>query len=1004
MLFREKFLFLSCQTSLLLIFDDPSSHLGGAFMKRVPRILVASIGIVLAAATGAFPQLNSLETKNLRLITYDRSHSYVVPHLARCFENSFRFHGRLFNYAPTEEVTLLLQDFGDYGNGGATAVPFNLISVGISPFHYAYETSPANERMNALMNHEMVHIVALDRASKSDRFFQALFSGKVVPTRENPISMLYSYLTTPRRYSPRWYHEGIASFLETWMDGGIGRALGAYDEMVFRTMVRDGAYIYDYVGLESEGTTIDFQAKANSYLYGTRFMTYVAYQYGPERLIQWVSRTDESQRFFASQFGHLFGRSLEQGWSEWISFEHQWQKTNLDSIRINPVTQHRVLSQQTLGSVSRAFYDNERKRIYAAINYPGQVPHIAAIDVVDGTVEHICDVKGGALYYVSSLAYDPSSRILFYTTDNNKWRDLNMVNVITGETTLLIQDARTGDLAFNAADKSLWGVRHFIGFSTVVRIPPPYTDWNHVYTLPYGKDLFDIDISPDGKILTGALAEISGNQKLIRMEVQKLLKGDHSSEMIVDFESNSPANFVFSHDGKYSLGTSYYSGVSNVFRYDHETQAIQALTNAETGYFRPIPVSDDSLIAFNYTGTGFVPVMLANRVQEPVSAINFLGQAVVEKFPVVTEWKLDPPLESSINIDSMTTYAGEYSPSSHIKITSLYPMVEGYKNVASYGMRMSASDPILINEIDWSVSYSPNSGLETQERLHSRLSLHSWRWRFLATYNGADFYDLFGPTKTSRKGYSAGVQYREFLVFDEPKTMDYVIGGTAYWSLERLPDFQNVSTSFDKFLTFSGRLNYQYFLRSIGAVEEETGYRWQIISHNNYVNGVLFPRLLSTLDYGFLLPISHSSLWLRSSAGYSFGNRYSPFANFYFGGFGNNWIDYLDSKRFREYYSFPGVELNRIGGTKYAKLMVEWTLPPLRFRRFGTQSFYMNWMHLSLFSSMLSTNSLATSTNFGGQLDCKLVIFSTQESTLSFGYAIASASTNEFMISLKLLK
>ncbi|MBI4427644.1 MAG: hypothetical protein HY562_00830 [Ignavibacteriales bacterium] len=985
-------------------------------MERVRSIFVALICGVFAHTETLFSQLSSLETKNLRLISYDRSHAYVVPHLARCFENAFRFHSRLFNFTPTEEVTLLLQDFGDYGNGGATAVPFNLISVGISPFHYAYETSPANERMNALMNHELVHIVALDRSSDSDRMFQSLFSGKVVPTRENPISMLYSYLTTPRRYSPRWYHEGIASFLETWMDGGIGRALGAYDEMVFRTMVRDGAYIYDYVGLESEGTTIDFQAKANSYLYGTRFMTYVAYQYGPERLIEWVSRTDESRRFFASQFEQLFGRSLEQGWSDWISFEHQWQKANLESIRTNPVTPHRTLSPQTLGSVSRAFYDKKVRKIYAAINYPGQVAHIAAINIDHGSVEQICDVKGGALYYVSSLAYDSSAQVLFYTTDNNKWRDLNMVDVKTGESKLLIQDARTGDLAFNSADKSLWGVRHFIGFSTLVRIPPPYTDWNQVYTLPYGKDFFDIDISPNGKTLTGALAEVSGNQKLIRMDVEKLLKGDQSSETIFDFESNSPATFVFSPDGRYSFGTSYYSGVSNVFRYDFEKNSMVALTNCETGYFRPIPVSEDSLIAFNYTGTGFVPVMLANREQEKVSAINFLGQAVVEKFPTVTQWKLDPPSESSINIDSLTTYAGEYRPIDHIKVTSLYPLVEGYKDFASFGFRMNASDPILINEIDLAASYSPNTLIPGGERLHGRLSLHSWRWRFLATYNGADFYDLFGPTKTSRKGYSAGVQYREFLVFDEPKTMDYVVTGTAYWGLERLPDFQNISisTSFDRFLSVSGRLNYQYFLRSLGAVEEETGFRWQAISHNNYVNGLLYPRLLSTFDYGFLLPISHSSLWLRSSAGYSFGKRENPFANFFFGGYGNNWIDYQDSKRYREYYSFPGVELNNIGGTNYGKLMLEWTLPPLRFRRFGIQSFYMNWIHLSFFSSALSTNFddltlKRTAVNVGAQIDCKLVIFSTQESTLSIGYAVAKqdhlpASSNEVMISLKLLK
>ena len=77
--------------------------------------------------------------------------------------------------------------------------------------------------------------------------------------------------------------------METWMAGGLGRAMGGWDEMVFRAMVRDDAYIYDVVGLESEGTAADFQTGGNSYLYGTRFMTWLCYQYGPEKLVEWVS-------------------------------------------------------------------------------------------------------------------------------------------------------------------------------------------------------------------------------------------------------------------------------------------------------------------------------------------------------------------------------------------------------------------------------------------------------------------------------------------------------------------------------------------------------------------------------------------------------------------------------------------------------------------------------------------------------------------------------------------
>ncbi|HXS08775.1 MAG TPA: hypothetical protein VN852_02215, partial [Candidatus Krumholzibacteria bacterium] len=59
--------------------------------------------------------LQCLQTKTLRVIYYDPAHAYIIPHLARCFENSYGYYKRSLGYVPGEEVTILLQDFDDYG-------------------------------------------------------------------------------------------------------------------------------------------------------------------------------------------------------------------------------------------------------------------------------------------------------------------------------------------------------------------------------------------------------------------------------------------------------------------------------------------------------------------------------------------------------------------------------------------------------------------------------------------------------------------------------------------------------------------------------------------------------------------------------------------------------------------------------------------------------------------------------------------------------------------------
>lgn len=975
---------------------------------RVPGAILLS----LMSMSALHAQFYSLETKNLRLIYYTKAHEYIVPHLARSFENAMAFHSKLFDYTPSEKVSLILQDFGDYASGGANTVPYNLVGIGIAPFNYSYETMPPLERMSMMMNHELVHIATMDKPSPSDKFFRRLFFGKVAPITEAPPSMLYSYLTSPRWNSPRWFIEGIAVFLETWMGGGLGRAQGSYDEMVFRTMVRDSAYFYDVVGLESEAVKVDFQVGANSYLYGTRFVSYLALQYGPDKLVEWFRQNNESKSRFSSEFERLYGVPLDVEWSRWIEWEHTWQRANLDSIRLNPVTSFRRVASEGLGSVSRAFYDSGAGVIYVAINYPGQTPHIATINVTTGAIKKLHDVRGGALFYVTSMAFDPAKRTLFYTTDNNHERSLCALDLASGQSKILIDKLRAGDLAFNQKDQSVWAVRHFNGYSTIIRIPYPYNEWQSKYTWDYPKDLFDIDISPDGSALTGALTFIDGQQLLIKMDMEKLMKEDGSYETLFDFGGYTPANFVFSQDGKYLYGNSYYSGVSNIYRYEFAKKDTCILTNAESGFFRPVPVSDDSLIAFHFTGKGFVPVMIANRQAEHVSAVRFLGTEVINRYPKLASWHLTRESLKKINIDSLTTYKGAYVPLDNVRLSSLYPVVEGYKDFPSYGLRFNVSDPVMLHRGDMTVSYSPNQLLPANERLHAALNYRFWKLRIGATYNLADFYDLFAPTKVSRKGNSLTLGTGDYLLFDEPETMEYQIGLAAYWGLEVLPQFQNIATSYDKFLSLNARINYQNTVKSLGAVDDEKGVIWQLVSHTNYVNSKLYPRFHANAAYGTLLPINHSSIWLRGSAGYSFGTRGISFSNFYFGGFGNNWVDRGEIKRYRDEYSFPGVTINRIGGAEYVRGMVEWDLPPIRFRRFGVPSFYCNWARVALFTSGITATldkygDLRNFGNAGGQVDFRLVIFSSLESTLSFGYALAAEQrqqrTHEFLVSLKIL-
>ena len=952
--------------------------------------------------------LQKFETSNVKLVFLDKNTSYLVPHTVRSFENALAFHKQFWGYIPSGGTNILFNDFTDVGNGGTMVLPWNFLNIGVAPFDFTFSVVPSNERMQWLMNHELTHQVMCDKASKPDRFFRTIFAGKVTADNRDPLSMVYSYFTTPRWYSPRWYHEGIAVFMETWMSGGIGRVMGGYDEMVFRTMVHDSAFFYNVIGLETEGTTIDFQVGVNSYLYGTRFVSYLAYTYGIPKLKEFYSRTDASRRFYAAQFKQVYGVPVQEEWDKWIIREREFQQQNLEEIRILPVTGYRKISPKPLGSVSREYYVPDTKKLLVAVNYPGELAHIAEIDLITGKMTRIAPVPCPSLFFVTSMAYDDSSKTIFASTQNKDWRGLQAIDVKSGKTKELVRFTRCGDLVFDPKGHALWGIQSLSGRSGLLRFAPPYTQYQTMVTLPFGQVFSDPAISPDGSLISVTLSDVTGSQKLVVYKIADLTAGKTDFRFIYEFEDNPAANFVFSPDGKFLYGTSYYTGVSNVFRISLDTHKAQILTNAETGFFRPLPVSADSMIVFNYTHEGMIAGIMKIDTLADVNPITYLGQQIFKKNPEVETWTLPPA--SKINLDSLHVVEKRYHPVGELRQAAAYPIIQGYKKFIAAGYRLNFMDPMGLNLLTLKLSFTPAGILPRKQIPHFSADYNYFNWTFTGNYNYADFYDLFGPTKFSRAGYSFSTRYYKIINRFSPKKTDLYIRLTVYGDMETLPNDQNIASDYRNL--YVGTLNFHKsdLRRSLGAIEPERGYDWNVYAYSSFAKQTFYPQLINNLDLGFLLPLRNSSLWFRTSLGQSFGKSDKSNSYFYFGGFGNNYLDYRSSQQYREMQGFPGMEIDAISALNYGKISVEVNLKPIRFRKLGFRSLYSTYARFTVFGMGLFTNIAMDQPqlNFyssGVQLDFEIVLFSLLKSTLSFGYARALNAplrNDEFMVSLKL--
>jgi hypothetical protein len=995
--------------------NNKNSNAGGRWLQ------LAAIAVLAFASNAAFAADRAfVETNGLRVVYYDPGEFSLVPHVTQSFLSALANHRRVWGYVPNDGLTVFLRDWQDGGNARTYWAPENLIELDVAPSYDPYETISSADRFESIAVHELTHLATTDRASPEDYLWRHFFHGKVAVEAAHPETLLYNYLTVPRGITPRWFLEGSAVFMETWMTGGVGRAQGGYDEMVFRAMVQDGAKFYDPLGLVSKGTAIDFQTGANAYLYGTRFMDYLALTYGPQRLLSWWRRDAGSRRYYADQFQQVFGLSLNESWRRWIDFEHDFQRKNLESVHEHPLTEFHDLTHRDLGAVSRSYLSRDGSKLYMAVRYPGQVAHLASLSRRDGSVTDLAEIRGSKGYTVTSLAYDPESETLFYTSNNvTTFRNLEALDLHTGKTRMLFHGGRIGDIVFNRTDRSLWGLRFVNGRDVLVRLPPPYKEWYRLYTFAADEEAFDLDLSPDGTLASVSVSGIGarvGAPHLTQVRVIRtdaLTHGDGTPLHTLTMGSAVPEGFVFSPDGRYLFGSSYYTGVSNVYRYELATEKLEAVSNAALGFFRPLPLDDGRLIVLRYSAKGFVPTAIEAQPTEDLSAVTFLGQQVAEKYPVVQSWVTQVP--STVPYESQILHQGPYHPAQELTLDSLIPMVQGYFDSVALGVNARFRDPVGLDWIDLDTSYSPDDSLPSSQRLHAMITAHIPEWTAGAAWNRDDFYDLFGPIKRSLAGYNGYVSYDHFLIYDPPRTMDVTAKVAFYGDLVTLPGFQNVLSPTPTLFTTEVALTSVDTRRSPGAVDAETGNIWSLKAHTYSAPGEFIPSIRGAYDVGFPLPLDHSSIWLRTGAAVSAGARENPLSSFYLGSFGNNYVDSGangSAQRYRELLSMPGFEIDSLQAKSMAKAMLEWCIPPIRFEALGSPGFYVSWARPELFVTALETDVTTAAyrhnaEDVGAQLDFQLQVMHRWPMMLSVGVARgfggAGFSTTEFMLSLQVL-
>ena len=206
---------------------------------------------------------------------------------------------------------------------------------------------------------------------------------------------------------------------------------------------------------------------------------------------------------------------------------------------------------------------------------------------------------------------------------------------------------------------------------------------------------------------------------------------------------------------------------------------------------------------------------------------------------------------------------------------------------------------------------------------------------------------------------------------------------------------------------------YSDVRKSLGSVDDEAGQRWWVEARGEHVNGGGVSKLFGAYDCGIPLPLGHSSIWSRSAAGLSPQPAANPFANFFFGAFGNNWIDHLRREALSRVLqpARRGTERDRRPQFPQDRARVERPAAPIPPRRDpgvlrhlgacrGVRPYPRHQPRRRRRPSRRS--------DLGGQIDVRIGALSALELTASFGAATAfergAGPRHQLFASLKVLR
>ena len=582
----------------------------GSIISKVVRLfhpskacLLLLITATLQAPAGAQAADPTQQWRTIRtphfVVHYYRSERHDEQRVAwRVAHTAERVHDiltPLLKHEPSSKVHIVVTDDTDGANGSAQIVPRNLVRIFVTGPSSLSSLNDYDDWIFGLLLHEYAHILHIDTIHGVARVINAVL-GKT---------------WSPNQIQPRWFIEGLATYYESAKSSG-GRIRSNIYDMYLRMAVLQGKLLeLDQVS----STTRYFPRGDVPYLYGSRFLDYLARRFGPDKLTS-ISHDYGGQlipyainRTAKRVLGHTFQELYEQ-FKVHLRRKYEIQRQEVERQGKTPFKE--VTDYGEACGTPRFSHDG-KELVFIDTDGRSQFK-VKLLDVATDQVVDSFVIYGG-----SGVDFTPDGQHLVYGASAvhrtvYSYHDLFVRHRASGEVRRLTDGLRARDPAISPGGGYVVFTANELGTMSLMQVPYDGGPAKFLLRGGPGEQFFTPRWSPDGTSVVYSRWRQGGWRDIELLNLKtggvRRLTDDRALDM----------DPTFSRDGRRVYFSSDRSGIYNLYSVDIQTGSLLQVSNVLGGAFTPAisPAEDRAyFVSFSARGYDLAAMSLSRERLQP---------------------------------------------------------------------------------------------------------------------------------------------------------------------------------------------------------------------------------------------------------------------------------------------------------------------------------------------------------------------------------------------------